>query len=128
MLSIIKSGLLLVAIAVVWICLLLFTWRGWWQIIVSVAAIKVDKLKSYRYSLWISQDQDVNAIFFGNPDATISSRIGVLALMGSKTAYYMSEVIDWLFYKTVGQENHCVASIEHDEKHYTFQQRLEAQT
>jgi len=38
-----------------------------------------------------------------------------MALQGSATATYMARVIDWLFYVSTGQINHCYASIEKDE-------------
>jgi hypothetical protein len=77
-------------------------------------------MRQYRYGLWISQDQLVNAILGGNPDVTVSSKVGYMALQGSATATYMAKVIDWLFYVAVGQSDHCYVSIEKDEKHYTI--------
>ena len=121
-----KSRLILLAILLVWAGLLLLNWRGWWQIFVTLLsyAIKDDILALYCYGLWIAQDQDVNSMFFGNPDVTVSSKVGTLKLLGSKTALYTANVIDKMFYIATGQVNHCVASIEHDEKHYTFKQRF----
>ena len=108
----------LLAIALVWGFLLLFTARGWYQIAITIAAIFVEDLKDYRYGLWIAQDQDVNTILGGNPYITVSSKVGYRAEQGSKTAQAMAKVIDLLFKIAVGQENHCAESIERDEEHY----------
>lgn len=118
----IKAKLFLLAIFVVWAALLLATWRGWWQIFITLlaAVFKHPKLRRYRYALWIAQDQDVNVIFGGNPDITVSSKVGYMSARGSQTAKYMEKTIDWLFYIAVGQENHCAASIEAQEQHYEF--------
>lgn len=123
-----KAALVLLAIAVVWLGLIFFTWRGWVQLLVTIACwvTKNPDLEAYNYGLWIAQDQDVNAIFLGNPDETISSRIGVAALLGSTTAIYMSYVVDFMFYVSVGQTDHCVASIEMDEQKLRARKMIEA--
>lgn len=113
-----KAKILLIAIALVW--LFLIAVMSPLQLPVTLLAMPFKRLRQYRYGLWISQDQLVNAIFGGNPDVTVSSKVGYMALQGSATATYMAKVIDWLFYVAVGQINHCYASIEKDEEHYTF--------
>ena len=129
MISKIKASMILTAILIVWASLILFTWRGWFQIIVTIACVivKNEKLKAYNYGLWYAQDQDVNSMFLGNPDETVSSRIGVAVLMGSKTALAVSVVVDWLFYVSKKQVNHCVVSIELDEQKLRARQLIEAQ-
>ena len=77
-------------------------------------------IKTYKKALWLAQDQDINAMYFGNPDITISSKIGYMKLQGSKTASAMAVVVDLMFYVAVGQINHCVVSVEHDEEHWEF--------
>lgn len=113
-----KSKLLLLSVAVVWtfficVCLPL-------QLPITVArfVIKNDKLKRYVWGWWIWQDQAVNAIHGGNPDVTVSSKVGYMAEKGSKTAQAMAIVIDFIFLVAVGQKNHCQVSIERDEEHY----------
>lgn len=113
----VRAKLLLISITLVWTALLLLTWRGWYQIVITLLAIPVKNLRQYRYGLWIAQDQDVNAIHNGNPDVTVSSRVGYWAENGSKTAKAMAKVIDLLFYIAIGQRNHCAVSIERDEVH-----------
>jgi len=97
-----KAKLLLIAIALAWLVLIAF--MSPLQLPVTLMAIPFKRLKQYRYGLWISQDQLVNAIFMGNPDVTVSSKVGYMALQGSATAAKMAIVIDWLFYIAVGQD------------------------
>lgn len=112
----IKAKLLLLSVALVWGALIVLMLPL--IIPVTVLAIPLKSLRRYRYGLWISTDQLVNAIHNGNPDITVSSKVGYMAEQGSKTAAAMAAVIDLLFKVAVGQENHCQASIERDEEHY----------
>lgn len=111
----IKAKLLLLSVALVWGVLIMLMLP--FQLPVTIAGIH-PKLKRYRYGVWIAQDQMVNAIHFGNPDVTVSSKVGYMAEQGSKTAKAMAAVIDLLFKLAVNQDNHCQVSIERDEEHY----------
>ena len=93
---------------------------------VSIIAIKRDysvifgkciNWKQWRYNLWISDDQNVNAMLGGDRDITVSSRVGFNAKRGNEIALKMEKVIDLLFKITINQDNHCRASIERDETH-----------
>ncbi len=55
-------------------------------------------------------------LFLGHEDETVSSRIGVLYLNGSKTAMGVRWAVDAMFYLAIQQVNHCVESIEWDEQ------------
>ena len=112
----IKAKLLLLSVAVVWAYIIIVLLPI--MLPVTLLAIPFEGLRRYRYAMWISTDQLVNAIHNGNPDVTVSSKVGYMAEQGSKTAQAMAVVIDLLFKVTVGQENHCQASIERDEEHY----------
>lgn len=68
-------------------------------------------------NMFLSDDQSVNAVLGGDRDITISSRVGYNAIFGNGIALKMELVIDWLFYITTGQKQHCRASVERDEKH-----------
>jgi hypothetical protein len=109
----IKAKLLLLSVALVWLFFIIV--MAPLIVPVTVAAIWIRQLRPYRYKLWIAQDQIVNAIHNGNPDETISSRVGYMARKGSKTAKKMAAVIDFIFYVAIGQRNHCAVSIEWDE-------------
>lgn len=111
----IKAKLLLISVALVWLLFIVVMLPV--QLPVTLLAWPLPWLRSYRYKIWIAQDQLVNAIHNGNPDITVSSRIGWMAEQGSKTAASMAVVVDWLFYVAIGQKNHCRASIERDEDH-----------
>jgi hypothetical protein len=116
--ALIKSTFILSSILLVWVALIFLTWRGWLQLFTTAIThvIKNEALELYNYNLWIVQDQDVNVIFGGKPDETISSRVGIEYLKGSRTAKLIRGVVDWLFYIAVKQVNHCVASIEWQEQ------------
>lgn len=114
-----KGKLLLLSVAVTW--LVLITLMSPLQLpLTLLGRSRGTRIGRYTYGLWIGQDQLVNAIHAGNPDVTISSKVGYMAEQGSATAQRMEIVIDWLFYKAVKQENHCRVSIEKDEEHYEF--------
>ena len=114
-----KAKALLLSVAICWLLLI---------ILMSPIQLPLTLLRKprstligrYTYGLWIGQDQLVNAIHAGNPDITVSSKVGYMSQQGSKTARAMEIVIDWLFYVATKQENHCYVSIEKDEKHYTI--------
>ncbi len=72
-------------------------------------------MKRYLLGLLIAIDQGWNAVLLGNPDETISSRVGKAALEGKRWALIARAVIDWLFLSLAGQSNHCAESIEWDE-------------
>ena len=70
----------------------------------------MNKVKLYFRNLLIAIDQLVNAVFAGDPDETISSRLGKVARSGKRTgAYYFCKFLS-LF-----DDRHCVKSIEEDE-------------
>ena len=113
-----KAKALLLSVGLIWaffICISLPI-----QLPITLASFLVsnERLKRYVWGFWIWQDQAVNAILGGNPDVTVSSKVGYMAEQGSKTAKAMAVVIDLLFKLAVGQENHCAVSIERDEEHY----------
>ena len=125
----IKAKLLLLSIAFVWAgsaflhVKLPFADYNFYVGYIYIAATlmqltRIEALKRYGYSWWISTDQMVNVLHGGNPDITVASKIGYMAVQGSKTALAMEYVVNFLFYISVGQKDHCKASIEHDEKHY----------
>lgn len=111
-----RAKLLLISIVIVWAYILIAL--SWLILPVTILAIWFKSLRKYRYALWISTDQLVNAIHLGSPDVTVSSKVGYMALKGSKTAQAMASVIDLLFYLAIGQKDHCLVSIEKDEEHY----------
>lgn len=75
------------------------------------------KFKSWRYNMFIAQDQAVNTLFGGAMDTHISGRVGIRAIDENGIALKMEKVINLLFRWLLKQENHCRTSIEHDEKY-----------
>lgn len=66
-------------------------------------------------NILIGIDQTGNAAFGGNPDETISSRVGKAAAKGKRRAIVLEATINLAFAVIVGQRDHCAASIERDE-------------
>lgn len=71
---------------------------------------------SYLLNVAIAIDQFGNAVLGGEPDETISSRVGRASLRGVWIAKYVWEpMIDAIFRRLAGQQRHCYESIEWDE-------------
>jgi len=68
------------------------------------------KLKTYLFNLLISVDQLANTVAAGNPDETISSRMGKAIREGRCVGCYITCRILHMFDK-----EHCLKSIEDDE-------------
>ena len=78
---------------------------------------KKDYLKQYGRDLALAADQNMNVVWLGQPDETISSRIG-RAVKSGKPKWF----IKYLLYPFVdlcalafGDKNHCLNSIEEEE-------------
>lgn len=72
-------------------------------------------LRAYLLNLAIAVDQGLNALLGGNPDETISSRVGRAALNDRAFAAELEWVIDTLFYLLGAGPGHCRRNIEWDE-------------
>ncbi len=72
--------------------------------------------KKYFWNLLIALDQSVNTIFGGDPDETISSRMGKWAKDGANN-HGIRKPIYWVTNKIVNlfQKDHFAKSIETDE-------------
>jgi len=66
------------------------------------------KIKKYGWNLLIAIDQLINTIFFGDPDETLSSRMGKHE-KDCKVCFYICMILN-LF-----QKEHCIKSEEPDE-------------
>lgn len=75
--------------------------------------------RQYCLNVLIAIDQLINAILLGDPDETISSRLGKTQ-RGDHGPFWrrfwwpLRLTVDGLFY-LVGEPNHCIRSIEKDE-------------
>lgn len=75
-----------------------------------------DKLKNYFWNNLIAIDQLVNTVFAGDPDETISSRIGKILRdkrKDNRFIYYLSKIICYFLNKI--DPGHCKDAIEEDE-------------
>lgn len=74
------------------------------------------KIKRYFWNILIAFDQGVNAIFGGDPDETISSRLGKWARSGKNNhglKKYIWIVANWVVERF--EKDHFAKSIEEDE-------------
>lgn len=66
-------------------------------------------IKRYVWNLLISLDQLLNSLFAGDPDETISSRMGKRARKGDRFGIFVCKALNFF------DEGHCERSIEEDE-------------
>ena len=68
-------------------------------------------MRRYIWNLLIAVDQFFNAAFGGDPDETISSRLGKAHRNGTCNWFQkrLCDLLDWI------DPNHCIDSIEEDE-------------
>lgn len=71
-------------------------------------------MRRYLLNLLVSLDQLLNTLFGGNPDETVSSRVGRGAIKGSKLALVLEKLINSIF-NLLGDDNHCRKRIEWEE-------------
>ena len=105
----IKAKVFLLLIGAIWGSLILI------MLPILVVSFLYDKRRPnirWLYSLLLSQDHITNAILGGHFLTTVSSILGHLRLQGSKTGTAVANGVDWGFYVTIGQENHCTVSME----------------
>lgn len=66
------------------------------------------KVRRYLWNVLIALDQLANTLLAGDPDETISSRLGKMQRKGNKFAKCACRVLDFF------DEGHCEKSIEKD--------------
>jgi len=66
-------------------------------------------VKRYFWNMAISLDQLVSTATGGDPDETVSSRLGKAERRGNKFACFFCRALDFI------QKDHCAKSIEEDE-------------
>lgn len=67
------------------------------------------KTKRWFWNVLIGLDQFFNALFGGDPDETISSRMGKRTREDCPVCYWVCRWLHWL------DPNHCVKTVEPDE-------------
>jgi hypothetical protein len=68
-------------------------------------------MKRYIWNMLISIDQLFNTVLAGDPDETISSRMGKRARKGDKLGKVICRILN------IFDKGHCEKSIEEDEGH-----------
>ena len=77
---------------------------------------KMSKIKSYFWNILISIDQLVNTLFGGDPDETISSRLGKWAREGENKQGIRKHIFNFVnFIVEFFEKDHFKKSIEEDE-------------
>lgn len=69
-------------------------------------------MRRYLWNLFIAWDQGINTLLAGDPDETISSRVGRASLDGKRWARILERIIDRLFMLLGEAPDHCRRSIE----------------
>ena len=71
-------------------------------------------IKTYVYNVFLGLDQMTNVILLGDPDESISGRIG-RAMASGRPKWFVPTIqrsLDWFALKVFKQPNHCSWSIE----------------
>lgn len=71
--------------------------------------------REHALNILIGLDQLANAILRGNPDETISSRVGRAAIAGKRWGLICESIINKLFVILGDDPNHCRREVEWDE-------------
>lgn len=117
-----KAKIALIAVGLTWGSLILIML----PLMIASSIVERKTLRPLKeqwlYSILIAQDQLVNCVFGGYFRTTVSSECGQLKLSGSRTGAEIADFIDWMF-SFVGQTNHCIKSIEPEDRHHVTPQR-----
>lgn len=69
----------------------------------------------WAFNFWVSVDQLVNSLTLGDPDETISSRVGKWSVAEDPGMVRRATSGTLCFFLDLVDEDHCANSIEHDE-------------
>ncbi len=84
----------------------------WIAVIATATALAAVVLfaPEWGYTVLLSLDQHVNAILGGDPDETLSSRLGKWMRSGSEAKRFVADTICWFL--DLFERDHCVKSID----------------
>ena len=82
---------------------------------IGFALFATGKLKQYGLNVWEGFDNSASADTGGDPDDTISSRLGKARAKGSLLLSFIANKVDLVALEIFSDVNHCAKSIEHDE-------------
>lgn len=113
----IKAAAFLIVIFLIWLSLVVV--ESFVLIASGLLGIHNPKFRQMFKNTWLTQDFFINKILGGSGETTISSEIGAYATAGSGTGLRMERVVNFGFYTSIGQVNHCRASMKADDEHFT---------
>jgi hypothetical protein len=76
-------------------------------------------MMQFIYNFFLALSQFNNTLLLGDPDESISGRLGRAYLSG-KPKWWVEpwmHAVDWVFVAFLGELNHCVESVEYTEAH-----------
>jgi len=82
---------------------------------IGFALFAKGNLKHYGLNVWEGFDNSASADTGGDPDDTISSRLGKARVKGSLVLSVIADKVDLVALEIFSDVNHCARSIEHDE-------------
>jgi hypothetical protein len=112
----IKAVFILAMIFVNWAALVI--WLSGLHVAAFINQLNTGMRSSYW--LFLAEDHMVNVIMSGHFLTTVSSEIGNLHRNGSRSGAKVASVVNYLFWKSTGdeiQKNHCINAIEATDKH-----------
>ena len=74
----------------------------------------LEAIKAYFWNLLVWATQTLNVFTGGNPDQSFSGRTGIAFLLDKRWGKLVMPIIDWVFKKINGKDNHCIDAIEWD--------------
>jgi len=99
-------------VGIIWFLSVITSLKGWLKLLIALIALFYKPWRNYALLIWVADDQDINALFNGNPDQSISGRVGYMALTTKKRPWLIAQkIINAVFFF---QENHCYNEIEWD--------------
>ncbi len=85
------------------------------MLIMTVLAFTPGPIGQWAFNFWISVDQLGNSLTLGDPDETISSRLGKWSTAEDPGMFRDNASGAICFFLNLLDENHCINSIEYDE-------------
>jgi len=106
---------LLIPLGLAWTVPVIFVWLLAALCLWSIGVMSTSRtFKQYAFNLALSLDQLVNVLLLGDPDESISGRLG-RALLSGEPKYFvkpMAAFVDWIFKTLADQDQHCLLSVE----------------
>ena len=76
-------------------------------------------MRQYVYNVFLAMSQFLNSLLLGDPDESISGRLGRAYLSGRPKWWVTPWMtfVDWMFVMLFGEIQHCIKSVEYGEEH-----------